>query len=408
MVAKIKSGKSLNGALNYNENKVAKGSAVLIGAQGYFKDACDLSHYEKLARLTDLAGRNQRVTTNTLHASLNFDVSEKLDDVRLSDIVQDYMEGIGFADQPYLVYKHTDAGHPHVHIVSTNIDAHGNRISLHNLGKFQSESSRRSIEERYGLVKAESKKEKLTERIRPVPVVYGTTDSRRAVSNLVNEVSRTYKFTSLAEFNALLSRFNVAADRGTKGSVMFDKNGLRYWITDPEGQRLGIPIKASSIHGKPTLPALEKSFLLNTSLRKPFRNYLKDRIDQAIRKSISLTDLDKNLSKVEIDVVQRLNPDGKLYGLTFIDHRQKVVFNGSDIGKPYSAANIMSALRYERPGGTRPARLEAVNRALFDTMTSDQRSGATLLEKLFETENVADIPGELRQQKKKKRRRKNL
>jgi hypothetical protein len=408
MVAKIKSGKSLNGALNYNENKVAKGSAVLISAQGFFKDACDLSRYEKLARLTDLAGRNQRVTTNTLHASLNFDVSEKLDDVRLSDIVQDYMEGIGFADQPYLVYKHTDAGHPHVHIVSTNIDAQGNRISFHNLGKFQSETARRSIEEKYGLIKAESKKEQMAERIIPEPVIYGITDSKRAVSNLVNVVSRNYKFTSLAEFNAVLSLFNVVADRGNKTSVMYQKNGLRYWITDAKGQRLGVPIKASSIYGKPTMHSLEKSFHLNTALRKPLKETLKHQIDQAIRKSINLNDLVRNLSKIQVDVVQRRNPDGKLYGLTFIDHRQKVVFNGSDIGKPYSAANIILALQYNSPGVTRPDRPDTFKRELFATKASDQTSGTTLLDKLFETEYESGIPAELRQQKRKKKRRKTL
>jgi hypothetical protein len=408
MVAKIKSGKCLNGALNYNESKVAKGLAVLISAQGYLKDAGDLSHYDKLARLTDLAGRNQRVTTNTLHASLNFDVSEKLEDGTLCDLVQDYMEGIGFANQPYLVYKHNDAGHPHVHIVSTNIDAQGNRISFHNLGKFQSEAARRSIEDKYGLIKAESKKQHTAERIKPEPVIYGTTDSRRAVSNLINEVSRTYKFTSLAEFNAVLSLFNVVADRGNKTSVMYRKNGLRYWIMDSNGQRLGVPIKASNIYGKPTILALEKSFKLNTALRKPLKETLKHQIDQAIRKSINLNDLIKNLSKVQIDVVQRRNPDGKLYGLTFVDHRQKVVFNGSDIGKPYSAANIMLALQYTSPRVTRPDRPDNFKRELLETKASDQTSGATLLDKLLETAYEAGIPVELRQQKRKKRRRKNL
>jgi hypothetical protein len=408
MVAKIKTGKSLNGALNYNEHKVAKGAAVLISAQGFQKDAAELSHYDKLARLTDLAERNQRVTTNTLHASLNFDVSEKLDDGRLCAIVHDYMVGIGFANQPYLVYRHTDAGHQHVHIVSTNIDSHGNRISFHNLGKFQSESARRSIEEKYDLVKAESKKVKAAERIKPEPIVYGTTDSKRAVSNLVNEVSRTYKFTSLAEFNALLSAFHVVADRGNKASVMFQKNGLRYWITDPKGRKLGVPFKASSIYGKPTLPALEKSFRLNAALRKPFREGLKDQLDQAIRKSINLADLHKNLRKVGIDVIQRVNPDGKLYGLTFIDHRQKVVFNGSDIGKPYSAAGIMSALQYNRPGETGLGRQDTVKNELYETKTSVPISGATFLDKLFETEHEGGIPGELRRTKRKKRRKKNL
>ena len=45
MVAKIISGKSLIGALNYNENKLRNDKAQLIEASGYFKDLEDLNFY---------------------------------------------------------------------------------------------------------------------------------------------------------------------------------------------------------------------------------------------------------------------------------------------------------------------------------------------------------------------------
>lgn len=67
MVAKIISGKSLIGALNYNENKLRNDKAQLIEASGYFKDLADLNFYDKLLRLTDLASRNERTKTNTVH-----------------------------------------------------------------------------------------------------------------------------------------------------------------------------------------------------------------------------------------------------------------------------------------------------------------------------------------------------
>ena len=40
---------------------------------------------------------------------------------KLCAIAETYMKAIGFEKQPYLVYRHYDAGHPHIHIVSTNI-----------------------------------------------------------------------------------------------------------------------------------------------------------------------------------------------------------------------------------------------------------------------------------------------
>src|SRR5665213_1519250 len=125
MVAKIKTGRSIIGAINYNEHKVGLGKAELILAQGYLKDPVNLTFNDKLQRLTDLTQRNERTLVNALHVSLNFAVSEILDKVTLQQIADDYMEGLGFGKQPYLVYQHYDAGHPHLHIVTTNIEPDG-------------------------------------------------------------------------------------------------------------------------------------------------------------------------------------------------------------------------------------------------------------------------------------------
>jgi Relaxase/Mobilisation nuclease domain len=217
MVAKIKSGKSLIGALNYNENKVKQGNAKLIAASGYVKGHEELSFHDKLFRLTDLAARNLRTKTNTVHLSLNFDISEKIDQGLLVAIADEYMKRIGFEDQPYLIYKHFDAGHPHIHIVSTNIEADGKRISLHNIGELKSEPARKAIEIDFGLVQASGKKNEHEQlenhKIRPLE--YGKTDTKRAITNIVNEVAKSYKFTSLPELNAILSLYNVSADKGS-------------------------------------------------------------------------------------------------------------------------------------------------------------------------------------------------
>ncbi len=73
-------------------------------------------------------------------------------------IARDYMEKIGFSAQPFLVYQHLDANHPHMHIVTTNITARGRPISLHNIAKDKSEHARKAIELEYDLIQAESRK----------------------------------------------------------------------------------------------------------------------------------------------------------------------------------------------------------------------------------------------------------
>jgi hypothetical protein len=267
MVAKIKSGKSLIGALNYNENKVRAGKAELIATSGYAKNYDALSFYDKLFRLTDLAKRNLRTKTNTIHLSLNFDVSEKIERDQLVSIADEYMKRIGFEYQPYLIYKHFDAGHPHIHIVATNIQADGQRIELNNIGKLKSEPARKGIEIDFVLVQATSKKNdyEQIENLKIKPIAYGATDTKRAITNIVTEVTKSYKYTSLPELNAILNLYNVTTDKGSKESVMFKNGGLNYWVIDRNGKKTGVPIKASSIYLKPTLKLLE--------LLGPFKKY---------------------------------------------------------------------------------------------------------------------------------------
>lgn len=344
MVAKIISGKSLIGALNYNEKKVIQGKAELIAENGYAKDIADMNFYDKLLRLTDLAERNIKVVTNTVHISLNFDPNERINSDRLTAISKDYMHRIGFGDQPFLVYQHTDAGHPHIHIVTTNIKPTGERISLHNLGRTKSEEARQAIEKEYGLVQAAKKRRDLQlQRDQLRKAEYGKIDSKRAITNIVNEVIRTYRFTSIPELNAVLNQYNVTADQGAKDSRMFQKNGLIYWLTNDRGQKLGVPIKASSIYGKPTQKVLDTRFKLNKILRKSAREQLKSRIDRVIALKPTKNEFSVALRRDGIETIFRENADGKLYGITFVDHRSKSVFNGSDVGN--SAADLSGKFR---------------------------------------------------------------
>ncbi|MEO6520570.1 MAG: relaxase/mobilization nuclease domain-containing protein [Mucilaginibacter sp.] len=345
MVAKIKSGKSLIGALNYNENKVKQGKAVLIGAAKYFKEPNELSFDDKLFRLTDLAGMNQRAKTNAVHVSLNFPNGENLADETLNNIVKEYLTGVGFETQPHLVYRHEDAGHPHIHIVTTNIKRDGERISLHYLGQNESEKIRKAIEIKYGLTKAEDQtKQKPNLKADVSAAEYGKAETKRTITNILGFVIRAYKYTSIPELNAVLQQYNIAADRGSKDSRMYAREGLVYWILDKLGNKIGVPIKASTIYGKPTLKTLDEKFKLNAQLRKPFKDDFIKILDEVLTKPHTKRDFQKALREKGVQVILRQNDEGRIYGVTFIDLKNKAVFNGSDLGKAYSANQLAAQL----------------------------------------------------------------
>lgn len=354
MVAKVISGKSIRGALNYNENKVKAGNASCIKAHKFGSEVKDLSFSNKLIRFQKLTERNPKVKTNALHISLNFDTSEKLDIKKLNSIAHTYMERIGFGEQPYLVYQHTDAAHPHVHIVSTLIRPDGKRIDIHNLGRNESEKARKEIEIEFGLVQAESKTKNRPE-VQPIEAtkaIYGKVETKRAIANTVRWVAQKYKYTSLPELNAALRQFNVIADRGKEETQMFKKKGLRYCMLDKSGKKVGIPIKSSAIYGKPTLAWLEKQFKLNEALRQPYKEKLRYKIDKGLALGKGIAVFEKWLHASGITMLLRQNEEGRIYGITFVDNQNKVVFNGSDLGKGYGAKAILDQLNTTSTSGT--------------------------------------------------------
>jgi relaxase-like protein len=345
MVAKITFPKSMSRALNYNEKKMKQGKAECIHAGNYLKDADQMTFYQKMERFEKLIELNKRATTNTIHISLNFDPSEKLDKEKLIAIANDYMEKIGFGKQPYLVYIHYDAGHPHIHILSTSIKPDGKRISMHNIGRNQSEAARKDLEKKYGLVKAEGRELKKSMTVNPVnvqKVIYGKSETKRSITNVLDAVIDKYKYTSLAELNAILKQYNVVADMGKEGSRIYKNKGLTFRMLDENGNKVGVPIKASSIYSQPTLKNLEKKFEENKLKRQPDIKQLKNAIDWVmVKPPKSIDEFVKALQKEKIAVVLRRSENGKVYGLTYIDYRTKSVFNGSDLGKEYSAKAIV-------------------------------------------------------------------
>ncbi len=333
--------------LNYNEQKVRIGRASCIGENGFLLPLHKMNFYDKLELFEHRNGLNDRAKTKTLHVSLNFSEREQYDAKFFVRIAEEYMTQIGFGEQPFLVYQHKDAGHPHIHILSTTIRSDGSRINTHNLGRTKSEIARKFLEVKYNLVKAEDSR-KPVHKINPVDpqkVYYGKIETKGGIEGVLNGVVNTYNYTSLAELNAILKQFNVMADRCAPDGFIYSKKGLYYRVLYSNGVRIGVPIKASLVNGKPTLENLEKCFQKNLLVRAPLREKLKLIIEDALSHGPkSIADLSTYLSSNNVTVVRRENDDGRLYGITFVDHANKSVFNGSEIDRQFSVAGLLKQM----------------------------------------------------------------
>ncbi|WP_179091012.1 relaxase/mobilization nuclease domain-containing protein [[Flexibacter] sp. ATCC 35208] len=332
--------------LNYNEKKVKEGVATCIDAVGFGLGPEKLNFRQKLFRFTDIMERNPIADTNSIHISINFPPGEDLPDDKLKEITASYMKRIGYGEQPYLVYKHTDAGHPHIHVVTTCIRESGNRIATHYNGKELSRPACLALEQEYGLTSTAQTENKQKE----MPVVhlrkarYGKKPTKATIAEIITGVLNNYRFGTLEEYRAILLNFGVFADRGQPGSRTYEKNGLMYQLLDEHDIPKGVPIKASLFYQKPTIKNLALRYEKNIRKRNDYKGRLIRTIDKVVAEVGDINGFIDGLKDEGVDVVLRRNEQGFIYGMTFLDHKTCCVFNGSSLAKGYGAGAIISKL----------------------------------------------------------------
>lgn len=337
MVAKINTGSSLFGALSYNQEKVEQGEAkILFGNRIVENVDSGYSMRDMMESFKPYLDANNRTEKPILHISLNPHPDDKLTEVQMLEIAQKYMHQMGYGEQPYLVYKHEDLDRHHLHIVSVNIDETGKKISNSN-DFYKSKKITRALEKEYNLFPAE--KQKQSDNLILKRVDYKTGDVKKQVSNVAKAVMKTYRFQSLNEYRAILSLYGVTVEE-VKGEVR-DKayNGLVYSALDKKGGKVGNPFKASLIGKTVGYDALQKRITFSKQSMKDKAVYNRSRniISPLLNKKPNRKTFEKELANNGISVLFRENDEGRIYGVTFIDHQEKVAFNGSRLGKEFSA-----------------------------------------------------------------------
>ena len=418
MVAVIKVSNSLSRSLNYNENKVRDEKAVCLYAGNYPVDSDRMNFTMKQSYLLRRMELNANVSRNNLHISLNFDPSENaLSNERMTKITRAYMMELGFGEQPYLIYRHFDAGHPHLHVVTTNIRQDGSRIDLHHLAIRKSEPARKKLEVEFGLVRAQGHKSDLADKTVRV-AEYGRSETRSAIQNVLEAVLDKYRYTSLAELNAVLGIYNIRADQGAEGSRVKRHGGLLYRIISDKGEPMGVPIKASLFSSRPTLSHLEEKFAKNKITSGQYKARVKNVIDRLVvqGKVVLFSDMTAMMASQGITLVKRQNAEGRIYGLTYVDHQTGSVFNGSALGKAYSAKEMLE--RFPDVSGKRISSGDAEGKVqeklghLSSGIAAHDPQAALLiaqisniLKTLTSEEFTADyVPKNLTRKKKRKRR----
>lgn len=286
---------------------------------------------------------NSHVKKPVIHISLNPSPKDILSEEQMAVLAQEFMEKFSYGNQPYIVWLHEDINRKHMHIVSVRINEKGEKID-HNREAVRAQNICREMEVKYGLhptLGEHGERELLSLQ----KVDYPKGNVKAQVKHTARTLLECYNCHSLAEFNTLLNLYNVTVYE-VRGNVDGNEyHGIMYGALDDNGQQVGTPFKSSKFGKVFGYEALQKKFAVSAEKMK--KDNLSERTRQEITKAMqdigTKEDFARRLKEADIEVVYRINSEGRLYGITFIDHIGRTVFNGSRLGKAFSA-NVFNEL----------------------------------------------------------------
>ena len=175
MIAKIVQGRGFKGVINY---VLEKDKARLLYADGVrLKDKESIIHSFITQRKA-----NPNITKPVAHISLDFSVQDKerLTDKAMVGIALEYLDKMGYKNTQFIIARHHDTNHPHIHLVINRIDNDGKRISDKN-EKFRSTKVCMELTKKYGLYIAKGKENVNRHRLKePDKTKYDIYDSIKA------------------------------------------------------------------------------------------------------------------------------------------------------------------------------------------------------------------------------------
>ena len=338
MIAKIGKGSNMYGAILYNQQKVDKenGTVLLLNK---IPDTVDgsysVAYFNKC--FEPYLSANIKTEKTVRHISLNPDPEDKVSDEQFTEMAQEYMERMGYGNQPYIVFKHTDIDRTHIHIVSTCVGIDGKKIP-DDYDHPRSMAICRDLETKYNLQKATDQEQKQTNKVFK-PVNHKNSDIKSEIASVVRYLPKYYSYNTIGSYNALLSLFNITAEEVKGERNGQPVNGLVYVALDKNGNKVSNPFKASLFGKDAGVAQLQKHFEQSKEKMKttPVRSVLKNTVELAIHTTNNETDFKKQLTEQGINTVVRRNSEGRIYGMTFIDHESRSVWNASALDRSLSA-----------------------------------------------------------------------
>ncbi len=254
MIARLLYRNKVQGVLKY---VLGKPDSTILGFHNTYSDTdTNLKIFEQVLVFLGFRHASEK---RYVHATLNLPRGEHLDDETFLALSKAYMEYMGYGEQPYMVVRHHDTEHEHVHIVSSTIREDCSQINL-SFDYRRSMAAQKYLEKKFGLSPSPEKRT-----VRELPKLetpqFSPQDGngvRFYMQDILNNTLQKNKVRSFDELAILLEKYHIQL----KVVERSGRVGVAYGIATREGYRSRF-IGGYTVHPQFSGPKLQQLFERN-------------------------------------------------------------------------------------------------------------------------------------------------
>lgn len=252
MIARILYRESVQGVLNYVFEKAK--SKVLGFGNTYSETATDPRQF---AQILYHLGQRSESSKRYTHITINLPHGEKLNNKTFYELSKKYMEHMGYGGQPYVVVRHFDTQHQHVHIVSTTVVEEGGLVDL-SYDFRRNVATQKALEQEFGLSPSPETKEHPELPLYRLPEIIEDDSNgvKFYIQDILNNTLQKYKVRSFQELTELVAPHHILIKPITNNK---GRAGVSYGIAINNGYKSRF-IDGYIVHPRFSGPKLEAVF----------------------------------------------------------------------------------------------------------------------------------------------------
>ncbi len=323
---------STSSAVQYNERKVAEGKASVIFSSNIDDPRNPMKTFEQYEN------GSIRTEKMSFHASINPSITDNMTDDQVQEFARRYMKKMGYGNQPFILYKHTDTGRIHYHLVSVRVDENGRKIPDFRERKHSQEIMKEFAPDFGYTVGKKKEMDQIPDNPEEEPKEerdfnpYDGFDPEKGdygeQLNAIIELAKTYYFTQPDHFDLIMESFGIRVLRTDfEGHENMEFQGLNPKTKEPCTPIMALPDEHWNLPEWTAIHARMSKGQIKTREKERVANLAK----KALKKCNTELHTRRYLAKCGIYLKLSTNVDGRIFGVTFVDHYNKCVFKASDL-----------------------------------------------------------------------------